>query len=88
MCPGVEGEELPRPTDPEEGEDQANEGSFESVKKLDRLVREVRTFVSGLAIVSGTEETKEVLAALGTEARGTKVVAGWNELAGVLGVIG
>lgn len=51
---------------------------------LDRLVKDVRTFVGGLVVVAKEGGREETVERLEQERRGVTVVEGWEELVKVL----
>lgn len=59
------------------------EAKMESVD-LDRLVKDVRTFVGGLVVVAKEGGREETVERLEQERRGVTVVEGWEELVKVL----
>lgn len=69
----VEGEELPI----------GNEARLEGVD-LDRLVKDVRTFVGGMIVVTKEGGKQETVERLEQESRGVTVVEGWEALVKVL----
>lgn len=66
----------------EHGQGSSREVAFEALP-LARLIKDTRTFVRGVLVVTGGEDGKEPL---GDESRGVAEVQGWEELVARLGM--